>query len=224
MVEQQKGSPEKDAKHASDPQHGSGAPSAEGVKPPAPIGGPTPEELPEGARAVGVDPGPVAVQYGEQGNTVEYTLTDAILNVRAEMDGQELPYPDLPKEAMYQVKQMGLVPVGTGDVGKVLRPDQAPGEIRHLGHMTNPAAPLTPTQAVEKFGPGDTMIFPSPVQLTADDHSRIHYPAGTHEVPARFVEHSYLKASGVQRHAPSQTREPMPSVQEGKERIAQRKP
>lgn len=59
-------------------------------------------------------------------------------------------------------------------------------------------APLTGVEAIRARAEKTvTMIFPRPVLLTLNDHSRISFPAGTQEVPESLANHQYLKRSGV---------------------------
>ena len=47
--------------------------------------------------------------------------------------------------------------------------------------------------------PTVAMVFPVEVLLTLDDGVRVHYPAGTWDVPEYLADHYFLKANGVTR-------------------------
>jgi hypothetical protein len=225
MTEQAKGSPEKDKQHEHEQQqlhdqqklHDQQLHEQAPKKPPHAVG-----EAPDVNTVIPVVAGAaVPVQYGEQGNTIKFTVDDVLANERAIETGQELPKPDLPPDAMDAARQYGIIPAGKGDVGKALRPDEAPGEIKHLGSMGT-TVELTPKQAIDQYGQGEDMIFPASVGITMQDRNIIRYPPGVHEVPAKLLNHPYLKASGVHTKPVPQVRE-SEVIPEGKEKTFQRK-
>lgn len=73
-----------------------------------------------------------------------------------------------------------------------------PGPAVQEAVLASRASPLAP-QELPGFDKEETtiMVFPKPVTLTRDDHSRVKFPAGAVRVPNSLVNHEYLKLCGA---------------------------
>lgn len=75
-------------------------------------------------------------------------------------------------------------------------------QVERIGQIPTPIQART--QTPEEFAQGHNtveMVFERPVTLTVDWTTRVHYPVGTHDVPAHLEDHWYLQANGVERYS-----------------------
>lgn len=89
-----------------------------------------------------------------------------------------------------------LATVGAGDAIASLRPDQPlDPTIRQVG----PGAAALTTVKADQIASDDKVkvTFPNKVVLTRKDYSRVEFPAGQSEIPAEYLDHPYLIASGM---------------------------
>lgn len=86
-------------------------------------------------------------------------------------------------------------------------PEPAPVSRRQI----NPAA-LIATQAGEVRQPTEsgetvTVRIPKNFTLTLDDHTQVHYKAGTDEMPIEHAQHWYSQVHGVEVYDPKKGRD-----------------
>lgn len=79
-----------------------------------------------------------------------------------------------------------------------------PAQIRPNTAGATAAPPISPQQAVEQSGEKTvTMMFPQAVTLTTNDHQRISFTPGVHQVPESLASHEYLRLNGAKIHQPA---------------------
>ena len=94
---------------------------------------------------------------------------------------------------------------------KAIAPQQTEEPATISRRQINPAA-LIAAQAGEVRQPTEsgetvTVRIPRNFTLTLDDHTQVHYKAGTDEMPIEHAEHWYSKVHGVEIYDPKKARD-----------------